>query len=644
MNGMVALAKSRGNCALRPGDSFACPLSEGRARSSRPRSFAFVRYPIVPLDREELTMTRVFSDLASIRLLAVLLVVGSMNAVVRVPCAEAQAPAGGYTVTDLGTLGGFQSEAYALNDWGEVTGWSYTAAFQGHAFLFSNGTMTDLGLGTVSGSVSVGRGINNLGEVTGYANAGSGSHAFLYSGGVRTDLGTFGGFFSSGTAINDAGQIAGYAENAAGHDRAFLYSNGTMTDLGTLGGVWSIGYGINSAGQVTGPSDTGTGFNVFHAFVYSNGAMIDLGTLGGSISSGYGINDAGQVTGYSGTGTGQSHAFVYSGGAMVDIGTLGGPHSFGLAINNSGEVTGSAYTAGFDDHAFLYSGGTMYDLNDLVPTDSGWVLLRGTGINNNGQITGYGFINGQLRAFLLTPITNTPPFAAASIVLGGEEVGQSAEVECDGPSGATVTLNGTGSSDPDGDALEYEWSVAEDSGASIAHPGEAVTEATFPVGVHQVTLTVSDLKGGMDVATVSITVVDDTPPLVRITTDRAALLPPNNKMVPVGICVEASDACTDPLSLAVLCTVASSQPDDSDGTGELVGDVNGADGFLNAVPVTLEYLGDGLYGALIHLRAERDGADPAGRVYSVNLEVMDAAGHTGQASTTVVVPHDRRRN
>ncbi len=601
-------------------------------------------------------MTRFLINLSSLRFAAILLLAGAASAFVRVDSALAQPPAAGYTITDLGTLGGPWSEGLALNDWGEVTGWSDTADFQHHPFLYSKGTMIDLGFGTASGNASEGHGINNFGEVTGYANAGGGWHAFLYSGGVRTDIGTLGGLLSIGEDINDIGQITGWSDTPlAGHEHAFVYSNGAMIDLGTMGGVWSSGRGINNSGQVTGSADTGTRSvflsNDYHAFLYSGEAMIDLGTLGGARSSGIGINDVGQVTGFSfTTGNNASHAFLYSNGAMFDLGTLGGPQSSGQEINNSGEVTGWADIAGSGRHAFLYSGGAMYDLNDQISADSGWVLLQGNGINNAGQITGYGLKSGVIHAFLLTPITNSPPTVVSSIVVGGQDVGQSAEVECDGPGGATITLNGSSSSDPDGDDLEYEWSVAEDSGASIAHPGQAVTEATFPVGVHQVTLTVYDLdadcqrKGGVDVASLSIMVVDDMPPLVRVTTDLAALLPPNHRMVPVAIYVEASDACSDPADIIVRCTIASSQPDDSDGTGEHVGDVNGKDGFLNAVPVTLEYAGDGLYGALVYLRAERDGADKAGRIYSVNVEVLDPAGNTGQASTAVVVPHDRRRN
>lgn len=58
--------------------------------------------------------------------------------------------------------------------------------------------------------------------------------------------------------------------------------------------------------------------------------------------------------------------------------------------------------------------------------------------------------------------------------------------------------------------------------------------------------------------------------------------------------------------------------------------------------IVLEHLGDGDFGALVLLRAERDGEDKAGRVYSIHMEALDGEGNTGQVSTTVVVPHDGR--
>ncbi len=45
----------------------------------------------------------------------------------------------------------------------------------------------------------------------------------------------------------------------------------------------------------------------------------------------------------------------------------------------------------------------MQDLNDLIPVDSGWELTYGSGITDDGKkIIGWGLINGQTHAFLLT--------------------------------------------------------------------------------------------------------------------------------------------------------------------------------------------------------------------------------------------------
>jgi hypothetical protein len=45
----------------------------------------------------------------------------------------------------------------------------------------------------------------------------------------------------------------------------------------------------------------------------------------------------------------------------------------------------------------------MTDLGTKIPANSGWTLLVAGGINNGGQINGWGIHNGNYRAFLLTP-------------------------------------------------------------------------------------------------------------------------------------------------------------------------------------------------------------------------------------------------
>ena len=111
------------------------------------------------------------------------------------------------------------------------------------------------------------------------------------------------------------------------------------------------------------------------------------------------------VTGYA-WGSGEYRSFVYGAGQMVDLGALDGfRDTYTYGLNDAGQIVGIATDPDIpQSHAFVYSGGQMIDLNDLLAPEHGWEQLTAAfAVNNAGQITGYGRINGQFRGFLLTP-------------------------------------------------------------------------------------------------------------------------------------------------------------------------------------------------------------------------------------------------
>ena len=244
--------------------------------------------------------------------------------------------------------------------------WALSGALNAQSLQY---TISDLG--TLQGKTnSYATGINSAGDVVGSSySGGSDSHAFIYSGGVMTDLGTMGRIYSHAEAINDTGAIAGWlAAPGAATNHAFLLKNGTMQDLGAISySPYNLSYAnaINSSGQIAGQTSTST--SIMDAAIFSGGGIQDLGAYPGDQNSvASDINDLGQLTGWTGQFQGKQHAFFYSNSGFVDLGTLGGVNSIGRKINKSGKVTGQSDTSDGHAHAFSHTAKEgMIDLGTL---------------------------------------------------------------------------------------------------------------------------------------------------------------------------------------------------------------------------------------------------------------------------------------
>ena len=141
--------------------------------------------------------------------------------------------------------------------------------------------------------------------------------------------------------------------------------------------------------------------------------------------------------------------------------------------------------------------------------------------------------------------------------------------------------------------------------------------------MHVITLTVDDGNGGTDSDTLTITVVDTTPPTIAdIAASPAVLWPANHRMVPVAVSVSASDNCTAVVPRIV--SVSANEPANGLGDGDVAPD--------------WAVTGD----LTVDLRAERSGRG-RGRVYSIFVQCTDAYENASDATVLVTVPHDQTR-
>ena len=265
---------------------------------------------------------------------------------------------------------------------------------------------------------------------------------------------------------------------------------------------------------------------------------------------------------------------------------------------------------------FGTDGGTLASAGAAVNTDANGVATDTLRVlETDPDLIHVSVADGtRITTIEVTKIVVQPPVANA----GTDQV-----VECTGDGGAEVTLDGSGSTDPNDDITLFEWFEAFGTAEeTLLGTGETL-EVSLAVGSHTITLRVTDASGKTATDEVVVVVEDTTPPAADLTVSPRKIWPPNHKMVDVFAGLDIHDCGEVTVTLE---SVTSNEPDNGLGDGDTENDIQGAD--------------VGTDDRNFQVRAERSGRG-SGRVYTVVYKVVDAAGLETFVTGFIRVPHDQ---
>ena len=340
-----------------------------------------------------------------------------------------------YKVTDLGTFGGNDSWACAINNSGQVVGWAHDAAGNQVPFFWTeeNGMVQIPG-----GAIDHACFLSDSGVVAGvFSVPGKGWEAFHWNFeeglSILEDLPPGDPVIAG---INSQGDIAGSISLTSVTKIPTAYpfirtATGHLILPATEGYTVAWASGIDDRQRLMGSrGDTVNGAN---AYLWSaKEGYRNLGTIEGyPRSDAFRIDDRGKILGrcYKKKDLLKVRTVIWDEeGTLVDLGTLGKERNEGRSMNGHGKVVGVAgkglsYTEGWREVkaffgfgnppwrecAFLWTEDSMVDLNDLLPSDSDIdELVCANDINDRGQIVGIGTTPaGNMHAVVLSPIDET---------------------------------------------------------------------------------------------------------------------------------------------------------------------------------------------------------------------------------------------